>query len=129
MEKTSPIKNMSQKVGRILGVRGQIVTVGCETDYRPPLREMLTSPDDPSVRLEAYVYASDRELHCLLLSDHSVLHRNITIVSTGSEITIPAGPNVLGRAMDLYGNPEDGKGPITSDIVRSIHPTEIKKQI
>lgn len=120
---------MPQKVGRILGVRGQIVTVGCETDYRPPLREMLTSPEDPSVRLEAYVYTSDRELHCLLLSDHSVLHRNITIVSTGSEITIPAGPNVLGRAMDLYGNPEDGKGPITSDIVRSIHPTEIKKQI
>lgn len=128
MEETPRIKKITpQKVGKILGVRGQIVTVGCETEYRPPLREVLTSPEDSSVRLEAYVYASDRELHCLLLSDHSVLHRNTTIVSTGSEITVPTGRAVLGRVMDLYGNPEDGKGQIVSDVVRSIHVADQKK--
>lgn len=116
-------------VGRILGVRGQIVTVGCETEYRPLLREVLTSPEDPSVRLEAYVYASDRELHCLLLSDHSVLHRNVSIVSTGVEITTPVGTAILGRVMDLYGNPEDGKGPIVSHAIRSIHPTSVKRHV
>lgn len=126
MEKDSPIKKELKRVGRILGVRGQIVTVGCESEYRPPLRELLTSPDDPSIQLEAYVYANDRELHCLLLSDHSVLHRNINIVSTGAEITIPVGMNILGRVMDLYGNPEDGKGTIPRERSRSIHPSENK---
>ncbi len=129
MEKIPLTQNNTRHVGRILGVRGQIVTVGCETDYRPPLREVLTSPHDPSVRLEAYVYASDRELHCLLLSDHSMLHRNIAVVSTGAEIVVPVGQAVLGRVMDLYGNPEDGKGPIVSDAVRSVHPSDARRHI
>ncbi len=108
-------------VGRIRDLRGQVVTVVCDTPYRPPLRELLFAEDNPSIKLEAYAYENDRVLRCLLLASSTTLARGDRILSSGQEITIPIGEGVLGRAMDLFGNPEDGKGPIQAKSWRSIH--------
>jgi F-type H+-transporting ATPase subunit beta len=108
-------------VGRVRDVRGQVATIICESSYRPPLREMLVAEHDSNVRLEAYAYENDRFLRCLLLSSYTELTRGMQILSTGQEITVPIGDGVLGRAMDLFGNAEDGKGPIPAKSWRSIH--------
>ena len=99
-------------VGRVRDLQGQVLTVVCDGHYRPPLRELLFAEKDQSIRLEAYAYENDRVLRCLLLSSHTLLSRGDRILSTGQEITVPVGSGVLGRAMDLFGNPEDGRGPI-----------------
>ncbi len=108
-------------VGRIRDLRGQVVTVMCDGQYRPPLKELLYSEKDQSVRFEAYSYENDRILRCLLLASNTTLSRGDKILSTGQEITVPVGGSVLGRAMDLFGNPEDGKGPVLAKSWRSIH--------
>ena len=109
-------------VGSVRGVSGQIVDVECEGTYRPQLQEFLTARDDPSVRLEAYAYRDRRMLSCLLLSAADVLSRNTKIVSMERRITVPVGPGILGRAMNLYGEPVDGRGPIAAEGERSIYP-------
>ncbi|MBP9760488.1 MAG: F0F1 ATP synthase subunit beta [Candidatus Pacebacteria bacterium] len=114
-------------IGRIRDLQGQVATLVCDSQYRPPLREMLHLERDPSVRLEAYAYENDRTLRCLLLSSYTTLTRGDRVLSTGQEITIPVGKEVLGRAIDLFGNPEDGRGPITSKAWRSIHSNVTKK--
>jgi len=108
-------------VGRVRDLKGQVVTVVCDSQYRPPLRELLFSERDSAVKLEAYAYENDRVLRCLLLSSYTSLLRGDRILSTGQEITIPVGKEVLGRAMDLFGAPEDGKGPMPTQSWRSIH--------
>lgn len=108
-------------VGRVRDLHGQVLTISCDSQYRPPLRELLFAEKDANIRLEAYAYENDRILRCLLLASHTVLARGDRILSTGQEITVPIGSGVLGRAMDLFGNPEDGKGPVEARSWRSIH--------
>ena len=110
-----------RSVGRIRDLRGQVVTVVCDTQYRPPLRELLYAENNPLVKLEAYAYENDRVLRCLLLASNTELTKGDKILSSCKEITIPVGKGVLGRAFDLFGNPEDGKGNLDVKSWRSIH--------
>ena len=76
-------------IGKINGVNGQIVNVVCSGEYRPKLRELLTSLDDPNIKLEVHSYKSENDMYCLLLSPRDEVYRNIDIVTTGKQITIP----------------------------------------
>jgi ATP synthase F1 beta subunit len=114
-------KTTHRPVGRVRDLRGQVVTIVCDGQYRPPLKELLYAENDKNVRLEAYAYENDRILRCLLLSSLTSLSRGDRILSTGQEITVPIGKDILGRAMDLFGSPEDGKGDIPAKSWRSIH--------
>jgi F-type H+-transporting ATPase subunit beta len=115
-----PEKNY-QPVGRVRGILGQIVRIDCDSDYKPALRELLTTIDNPEIRLEAYAYDNPRTLFCLLLSEVDSIARNTKVVATGHQITVPVGNAVLGRVIDLYGEPIDGGGPLAVDSVRTIY--------
>lgn len=114
----------NQPVGKVRGVLGQIVRIDCDGEYKPALRELLTVADDPSIRLEVYAYDDPRTLFCLLLSEVDSIARNTKIVATGEQITVPVGKAVLGRVIDLYGEPIDGGEKLTIDTARSIYRTE-----
>ncbi len=108
-------------VGKVRGVIGQIVRIDCDGSYRPALRELLISDEDSTINLEAYAYENEHTLFCLLLSEVDQVPRNTRIFSTGQQITIPVGDAVLGRVIDLYGNPIDGGGELTREAERVIY--------
>jgi len=108
-------------VGRINSVRGQIVVVVCESQHRPALRELLSTREDEGVRLEVHSYREKDFLYCLLLSPHETLRRNMKVVTWGEEVKIPMGKAVLGRAMNLHGDPVDGGDPISQEVMRPIY--------
>ncbi len=108
-------------VGRISGVRGQIVFVMCESEHRPSLRELLSTKEDNSIRLEVHSYRGKDLLYCLLLSPHEAIHRNMKVITQGGELAIPVGESVLGRAMNLYGDPVDGGPPISKEMMNPIY--------
>lgn len=108
-------------VGKVRGVIGQIVRIDCDGEYRPALRELLVAEAGGDIHLEAYAYENQHTLYCLLLSDVDKVPRNTRIISTGQQITIPVGEAVLGRVVDLYGNPIDGGGEVVSEEMRSIY--------
>ncbi len=110
-------------VGRIYGVRGQIVFVHCESDYSPALRELLSTEEDENIRLEVHSYRGHGILYCLLLSSQEGIRRNMRVVACGDTMRIPVGKAVLGRAIDLYGKPVDGGKLINREIERSIYGT------
>lgn len=110
-------------VGRVRRITGQIVGIECDGEYRPRLQELLVAQDDHTLRLEAYAYREGRMLYCLLLSPVSSVTRMMPIVATGKEISIPVGDALLGRAVNLYGEPMDGGVEIKASIERSIYPS------
>lgn len=120
-EKTNTVTTDMKPVGHVRGVLGQIVRVRCDESYRPALRELLTSLEDDSVRLEAYAYEDPRNLYCLLLSDVDQIERGLKVYSTGEQITIPVGEAALGRVMDLYGEPIDGGPALEHEVTRSVY--------
>jgi F-type H+/Na+-transporting ATPase subunit beta len=108
------VNEKSKFVGTVRGLRGQIVDVVREGSYVPRLRELLTCADVPGVWLETYAHGAHRQISCLLLSHHNYIQRNLRIISTGTELTIPVGPNLLGRIIDVFGRPEDGRYRVES---------------
>ncbi len=99
-------------IGRVVAVGGQVVRIVCETDYRPRLNELLVSADDQSAQMETHSYHDDHTINALLLSSPRSVSRQTKILATGQSIVIPVGSAVLGRVMDLYGQPLDEAGPI-----------------
>ncbi len=120
-------ERIKNTIGKVTGIRGQVVVVTCLSDYRPALKELLTSPEDLTLRLEVHSYKSDYEMYCLLLSPRDRVYRNLKISSTGEQITIPVGQGILGRIIDLYGNPQDGLGPIKNSEEKPIYETKKKR--
>lgn len=115
-------KVTQQFVGRVYGVRGQIVIVHCESDYRPALQEILHAEGVQGVELEAHSYSGRDLLYCLLLSSKEDIFRNMRIVSTGSMLSIPVGKSILGRAFNIYGQPVDGGRLLEYKEARPINP-------
>lgn len=106
---------MSDFSGRVRGVRGQVVEIEYEGSPLPSFFELLTCPDKPEMRLEVYAYGEGNSLYCLSLTPKGWLFRGMPIVSTGKPITIPVGKPILGRVMNLFGQPQDGKGELKQD--------------
>ncbi len=108
-------------MGRVKALRGQVVQISCETDYRPAVRELLLAEDDHDTHMEVYSYSDDHTINALLLSPVDSVSRYTRVVTTGGQISIPVGEGVLGRVMNLYGQPQDEKGLIKAKALRSIY--------
>ena len=87
----------------------------------PKLRELLTSPDNPKVHLEIFAYTQDQSLLALSLTQKSWLQRNMPITTTNSTLTVPVGDGVLGRVINLFGEPQDDAGELKSEGRRPIY--------
>lgn len=110
----------TQVKGTIVSVKGQIAKVEIEGEVYPGLNEILTSNDNPAVTLEVF-FEGKEGVYCQILSDPQVLFRGMPVISAGSDLKIPVGQAVLGRVIDLFGNPRDNKGPVPKNLLSSIY--------
>lgn len=108
-------------LGRVKGVSGQIVKISCENEYRPSVKELLVSEEDSSVHMEVYSYLDNHTISALLLSPVNSVSRHTRVITTGRQISVPVGEGVLGRVINLYGEPLDEKGVIKVEKLRPIY--------
>ncbi len=94
--------------GVITSVNGQIAEVEIESETLPSLFEILTCPTNPRVVLEVFSQ-SNTAILCQILSDPSLLFRDMPVIGTGSNLKVPVGETLLGRMIDLFGHPLDSK--------------------
>ncbi len=97
--------------GVILSIKSQIVEVEFY-DNPPEIHDLFILENDPNVILEVYSSASDRSVFCLALTQTHTLHRGAIVVNTRKTLEIPVGPDILGRAINVFGLAIDGKAPI-----------------
>ena len=50
-------------------------------------------------------------VHAVLLGDSARVHEGMTVESTGRILSVPSGEELLGRVVNVLGEPIDGKGP------------------
>ncbi len=106
--------------GKIKRIKGQVAEVEFLSN-KPEPHDLLVMASDPSVMMEVYHSASPTSFFCLILSNASKLHRGSRIVNTHKTLEIPVGQGILGRVMNLFGEPVDGRGEIMSQEKRSIY--------
>lgn len=99
--------------GKIIAILGQIVEVEFLED-KPLMHDILTLKQDKSAKMEVYKSSGSARFYCLLLTDPKKLERGQLVVNTGQPLKVPVGKEVLGRVLDIFGNPADGKGELKS---------------
>lgn len=115
---------MKQARGNITSISGHIVTVRFLTS-KPEIHNILAVEDSlgarqSSVNLLAYKSASTDTLYCLALGDVKALSRENTVFDTGESFKVPVGEGLLGRVIDVYGNPVDGIGTLAPHDTKPI---------
>lgn len=105
----------NQVNGKIRSVKGQLVEVEIESTGVPSLYEILTSPEDENLRLEVF-YQSEDIVNCLMLSNSKTIYRGMLIRGTGSGLQIPVGEEVIGRSINLFGEPQDDLPPLGAKL-------------
>ncbi|NNM84975.1 MAG: F0F1 ATP synthase subunit beta [Phycisphaerales bacterium] len=77
---------------------------------------------------EVQQHLGGNRVRAVALGSTDGLARGMTVVDTGSPVTVPVGPETLGRVFNLLGEPIDKKGPVSSQQRRAIHqpPPEFK---
>jgi F-type H+-transporting ATPase subunit alpha len=71
------------------------------------------------------------EVGAILLGDSSVINEGYEVRATGKLLQVPVGKGLLGRVVNMLGEPLDGKGPIKSDVaypVEKIAPGIIRRK-
>jgi F-type H+-transporting ATPase subunit beta len=60
-------------------------------------------------------------VRCVALGSTDGMVRGQECIDTGAPVSVPVGPETLGRVFNLLGEPIDGAGPVNSKEYRSIH--------
>ncbi|HVF69459.1 MAG TPA: F0F1 ATP synthase subunit beta [Xanthomonadales bacterium] len=115
---------MEENTGHVKQIKGQVVEVEFLIN-KPQLHDLLVLTEDPTVQLEVYSSASNNSFYCIVFQHVDKLYRGAKLINTQKSIQIPTGPQVLGRVMNLFGKPLDGKGEIKTDQLRPIYSKDV----
>lgn len=100
-----------------MSIEGQIAEVEFGGAPARP-HDVVVLADDPSVKMEVWASSRARRYFCIVFSPSAVLKRGDEVVNTGMPLSVPVGQEVLGRVLDAFGEPLDGK-PLPPDIQRA----------
>ncbi len=106
--------------GRIKSIKSQVIGVEF-FDSKPNINDILTLGDDPNFKMEVYSSAGQSSFFCLALNNSTKLVRGAKVINTGQPIMFPVGSSLIGRAVNVFGEPVDGDGAIKVDQVIPIH--------
>jgi len=110
--------------GRVLAVQGGVVDVRFEDGLLPApataLQVLWDQPQALTLEVEAQLDAST--VRAVALQDTQGLARDTAVLDTGAPVTVPVGEALLGRLINVLGEPGDG-GPALGPQVprRPIH--------
>ncbi|MFO0846787.1 MAG: F0F1 ATP synthase subunit beta [Gemmataceae bacterium] len=115
-----------RQVGSIVQVIGSTFDAEFPEGHLPEIYNALRIESDNkgvSIRLtgEVQQHLGGGRVRCVALGSTDGLVRGMKIVDTGAPVSVPVGPETLGRVFNLLGDPIDGRGPVNAKEFRPIH--------
>ena len=108
-------------VGRVTQVMGAVVDVQFEGDLPFIQNALHTQINGRTLVLEVAQEIGGRTVRCIAMDSTDGMVRNQEVVDTGGPITVPVGPETLGRILNVIGEPIDERGPIEAKKRYPIH--------
>ncbi len=108
-------------VGRITQITGAVVDVQFEGDLPPILNALETDNQGNRLILEVAQHLGERTVRTIAMDGTDGLVRGSEVADTGGPITVPVGPETLGRILNVIGEPIDERGPINAKKRLPIH--------
>ncbi len=111
------------KLGHISQVLGAVVDVKFDNvDELPPILTALECDNHgKNLILEVAQHLGESVVRTIAMDTTDGLVRGLEVVNTGKPISVPVGPELLGRIVNVIGEPVDGRGAIKSKMEYPIH--------
>lgn len=112
-----PVEPPKLAEGRIVAIRGGVVDVAFDCDP-PQVHDLLYAGQVP---LEVAALIGQGRARAMAMAPVRGLGLGMAVRSTGGPIRVPVGDAVLGRMLDVFGTPIDGRPAPDTDQTRAIH--------
>ena len=109
------------KSGKITQVIGAVVDVKFDENLPPILNALEVDNNGTRLVLEVAQHLGENTVRCIAMDATEGLVRNMDAIDTGAPITVPVGPETLGRIINVVGDAIDEKKPVKSKKSYSIH--------
>jgi F-type H+-transporting ATPase subunit beta len=113
----------AQATGRIVQVMGPVVDIEFPPDHLPEIYNALDvkMDDGTTLVLETQTHLGNDWVRAVAMSTTDGLRRGMDAVDTGAAISVPVGPETLGRILNVVGDPIDQAGPVEAKTIYPIH--------
>ena len=108
-------------VGTITQVIGAVVDVHFEGELPSILNALHTDNAGRMLTLEVAQHLGENTVRTIAMDTTDGLVRGSQVVDTGAPISVPVGPETLGRILNVIGEPVDERGPVTTKMRMPIH--------
>lgn len=115
--------SINKNFGEIVQITGPVIDVQFK-NYVPAILNKLIVEDsrfNGKVAMEIVAHMSDNIVRCIALNSTEGLSRYLKVRDTLKSIEVPVGKSVLGRILNVVGEPIDDMGPIKADEFSSIY--------
>src|SRR3989441_1280312 len=124
------------KFGKVTQVIGPVVDVEFPPGSLPEIFTALTvsnqgiSDKSDNLTIEVAQHLGENTVRCIAMDSTDGLVRGQQVKNTGGPISVPVGKEVLGRILNVVGEPVDEKGPVRATRRLPIHrdPPEFQEQ-
>ena len=109
--------------GLITQVIGPVIDVEFASGKLPEINdsvEIIVNNKDKIVA-EVQQHLGENKIRSVAMSSTDGIKRGMKVINTGEPIKIPVGKNILGRILNVLGEPVDNEGGIDTDTYLPIH--------
>jgi F-type H+-transporting ATPase subunit beta len=107
--------------GTITQVIGAVVDVKFDGELPAILTALHTQNDGKNLVLEVAQHLGENTVRTVAMDTTDGLVRGAEVVDTGGPISVPVGPETLGRIINVVGEPVDERGPVNAKHASPIH--------
>ena len=111
----------TKSVGRVTQVMGAVVDVQFDGQLPNILNALHTKMDYGTLVLEVAQHLGESTVRTIAMDSTEGMVRGQEVSDTGEPITVPVGPETLGRILNVVGEPVDERGPINAKARLPIH--------
>jgi len=116
------------QVGKVIQIAGPAVDIQFESGHLPKIYDAIriTSegfdvPEPVDVICEVQQHLGEGRVRTVAMLATDGMVRGMPAVDTGGPISVPVGPEVLGRVLNVLGEPVDKMGPVNTKQRFPIH--------
>ena len=120
---TSSASATEAAVGRIIQITGPVLDIEFPPGRLPGIYDAveIVRPDGGTLIAEVQQHLGDNWVRAVAMTTTDGIPRGGEARATGGPISVPVGPQTLGRVFDVLGNPIDGKGQVETEQRYPIH--------
>src|SRR3546814_660263 len=107
--------------GKITQVIGAVVDVKFDGELPSILNALHTRIGDNLLVLEVAQHLGENTVRTIAMDSTEGAVRGQPVEDTGAPITVPVGPETLGRILNVIGQPVDDRPPVQSKLSYPIH--------